>query len=51
MKKMEESGINKRLTNNSARECLLQKLRENNVEGTAIMQISGHDNVASINNY
>jgi hypothetical protein len=28
MKKMKESGINKRLTNNSARECLLQKLRE-----------------------
>ena len=48
---MKESGINKQLTNNSARECLLQKLRENNVEGTDIMQISGHKNVASINNY
>jgi hypothetical protein len=28
-----------------------QKLRENNVEGTDIMQIPGHKNVASINNY
>ena len=28
-----------------------QKLRENNVEGTDIMQISGHTNVASINSY
>ena len=52
MKKMKESGkldINKRLTNHSARQYLLQKLRENNVEGTDIMQISGHNNVASIN--
>jgi hypothetical protein len=51
MKKMKESGINKRLANNSARKYLLQKLRENNVEGTDIMQISGYKNVASINNY
>jgi hypothetical protein len=54
MKKMKESGkldINKRLTNHSANKYLLQKLRENNVEGTAIMQISGHTNVASIHNY
>jgi hypothetical protein len=33
--------INKRLTNHSAREFLLQQLRENNVEGRAIIQI-GH---------
>ena len=54
MKKMKECGkldINKRLTNHSARQYLLQKLRENNVEGTDTMQISGHKNVASINNY
>ena len=54
MKKMKESGklgINKRLTNHSARKYLLQKLRENNVEGTDIMQISGHKHVTSINNY
>ena len=53
MKKMKESGkldINKRLTNHSARKFLLQQLRENNVEGRAIMQI-GHTNVASINYY
>jgi hypothetical protein len=43
--------INKRLTNHSARKYLLQKLREHNVEGTDIMQISGHKNIASINNY
>ena len=51
---MKESGkldINKRLTNHSARKYMLQKLRENNVEGTDIMQIAGHKNVASINNY
>jgi 23S rRNA U2552 (ribose-2'-O)-methylase RlmE/FtsJ len=29
----------------------IQKLRENNVEGIDIMQISGHKNVAFINNY
>ena len=54
MKKMKENGkldINKRLTNHSARKYLLQKLREHNLEGTDIMQISGHKNVASINNY
>ena len=54
MKKMKENGkldINKRLTNHSARTYLLQKLREHNVEGTDIMQISGHKNIASINNY
>ena len=51
---MKESGkldINKRLTNHSARKYMLQKLRETNVEGTDIMQIAGHKNVASINNY
>jgi hypothetical protein len=51
---MKENGkldINKRLTNHGARKYLLQKLREHNVEGTDIMQISGHKNVASINNY
>jgi hypothetical protein len=38
MKKMKESGkldINKGLTNHSTRKYLLQRLRENNVEGTA----------------
>jgi hypothetical protein len=48
-KKMKESGkldINKRITNHSAKQFLLQKLRESNLEGTYIMQISGHKNVA-----
>ena len=50
-KKMKESGkldINKRITYHSAKQFLLQKLRESNLEGTYIMQISGHTNVASI---
>jgi type V secretory pathway adhesin AidA len=54
MKKMKENGkldINKRLTNHSARKYLLQQLRENNVEETDSMHISGHKNVASINIY
>ena len=54
MKKVKESGkldINKRLTNHSARKYLLQQIRENNVEVTYNMQISGHTNVESINNY
>jgi hypothetical protein len=41
MKKMKESGkldINKGLTNHSTRKYLLQRLRENNVEGTDIMK-------------
>ena len=50
-KKMKESGkldINKRITNHSAKQFLLQKLRESNLERTYIMQISGHTIVASI---
>jgi 23S rRNA U2552 (ribose-2'-O)-methylase RlmE/FtsJ len=51
MKKMKESC--KLDINQSVRENILsrQKLRENNVEGIDIMQISGHKNVAFINNY
>jgi hypothetical protein len=48
---MKESGkldINKRITNHGARKYLLQKIRESNLEGTYIKQISGHKNVASI---
>lgn len=41
----------KRLTNHSARKHLLQKLVNANVPPTHIMQISGHKNVQSINNY
>lgn len=42
---------NKHLTNHSARKYLVEKLRTNNIEGKDIMQISGHKNIASINNY
>lgn len=54
VKTMKEKGQldqNKRLTNHSARKYLVQKLRKNNVQGTDIIQISGHKNVASVNNY
>ncbi|XP_070188560.1 uncharacterized protein KIAA1958 homolog [Littorina saxatilis] len=43
--------INPRYTNHSARKFLVQKLSENNVPPTKIMQLSGHKNVQSINNY
>ena len=51
MKKMKDSC--KLDINQSVPENILsvQKLRENNVEGIDIMQISGHNNVAFINNY
>jgi integrase len=42
---------NKRLTNHSARKYLVQKLKDNNVENTDIMQISGHKSVQSVRNY
>ena len=41
----------KKLTNTSSRKYLVQKLKENNVPPTDIMQITGHKNVQSINNY
>ena len=42
---------NKKLTNHSARKHLVQKLSDNNVPPTEIMQITGHKNVHSVNNY
>ena len=42
---------NKKLTNHSARKHLVQKLSDNNVPPTEIMQITGHKNVQSVNNY
>ena len=51
MKKMKEScklDINQSVPKNILS---VQKLRENNVEGIDIMQISGHKKVAFINNY
>ena len=39
------------MTNHSARKTMIQKLNDNQVPPTHIMQISGHKNVQSINNY
>uniref|UniRef100_A0A8W8MMW5 ZMYM2-like/QRICH1 C-terminal domain-containing protein n=1 Tax=Magallana gigas TaxID=29159 RepID=A0A8W8MMW5_MAGGI len=41
----------KRLTNTSTRKYCVQKLRENNITPTDLMQVTGHKNVNSINNY
>ena len=42
---------NPRLTNHSARKRLVQTLVDNGVAPTEIVQISGHKNLQSINNY
>ena len=41
----------RRLTNHSARKIMIQKLNDNNIPLTHIMQLSGHRNVQSVNNY
>ena len=41
----------KKFTNHSARKHLVQKLSENNVPANQIMQITGHRNIQSVNNY
>lgn len=52
MKSMaQKAGIERRLTNHSARKHLVQKLRDSKQAPTDIMQISGHKNVQSIINY
>lgn len=53
MKSMaEKAGLNaENLTNHSARKRMIQKLNDQEVPPTHIMQISGHKNVQSINNY
>ena len=51
MKKMKEScklDINQSMPENILYFLFVQKLRQNNVEGIDIMQISGHKNVAFI---
>ena len=45
------SSTGKRLTNHSARKHLVQKLTNSNVPPTHIMQITGHNNLQSVNNY
>ena len=42
---------NRKLTNHSARKHLVQKLRDNNIPPTEIMQITGHKNIQSVLNY
>lgn len=41
----------RRLTNHSARKIMIQKLNDNNIPPTHIMQLSGHRKVQSVNNY
>ena len=50
---VQHSGMNqnKHLSNHSASKYLTQKLNDNNIPPNQIMQISGHKNIASINNY
>ena len=40
-----------RLTNHSAYKRMIQKLNDNDVPPTHIMQLSGHKNIQRINNY
>jgi len=51
MKTMSANAGVKGLTNHSARKHLIQKLTSAGIPPTHIMQISGHRNVASLNNY
>lgn len=54
MKRMTTSaGIvgEKKLTNQRDRKPLVKKLSENNIPANQIMQITGHKNIQSINNY
>jgi len=48
----EKAGLNEEnLANHSARKRMIQKLNDHKVPPTHIMQISGHENVQSLNNY
>ncbi len=44
-------GKDKRITNHSARKTLVQKLQDNNIPPTQIVQITGHKNLQSVNSY
>ena len=46
-----KAGFERRLTNHSARKRMMQKLNDNNVPLTHIMQLSGHRNLQSVNSY
>ena len=45
------SGFNGKVTNHSARKTMIQKLKDNNVPDTDIIQLSGHRNLQSLNSY
>ena len=48
----EKSGLdNSHLTNHSARKQMIQTLNDKDIPPSHIMQLSGHKNVQSINNY
>ena len=48
----EKAGLDaKNLTNHSGRERMIQKLNDEGVPPNHIMQIYGHKNVQSLNNY
>ena len=54
MRKMaEKAGLSndKKLTNHSARKSMIQKLVSKDIPPTHIMQISGHKNIQSLNQY
>ena len=49
---VEKGGLSsERLTNHSTRKCTIQKLNDSDIPPSHIMQLSGHRNVQSINNY
>ena len=48
----EKAGLdNSHLTNHSAQKCMIQTLNDKDIPPSHIMQLSGHKNVQSINNY
>ena len=44
-------GCEKRKTNHNVRKTLAQKLQDNNIPPTEIVQITDHKNLQSVNNY
>ena len=46
-----KGGFERRLINHSMQNWMMQKLNNNNVPPTHIMQLSGHQNLQSVNNY
>ena len=44
-------GLDKRIANHSARKTLVQTLQDKNVPPTQIIQVTGHKNLQSVNNY